>query len=319
MAIHKALILFISAISLTVGAQAQNRERIRYINKYKDLAVRQMKQYGIPASIIMAQACIESDNGKSALATRGNNHFGIKCHGWTGRTIRHNDDKRRECFRRYRNAEESFKDHSKFLRNGPRYQSLFKLKDYDYVRWAYGLKAAGYATNPQYAQILIGIIEKYQLYKLDGRSAPESLSGYDKTGTGEKLSKRELRRRRRAARKEERIARREARKRAKAAELKKAAEADIKKMRSSSQNDKSLEKKEIRTGSADNSTYEFSLKRKVYVKNGSKYIIATGRETYGSIAKEFSLFTRSVLKLNGVEKDGSVKKGTRVYISKRKK
>ena len=139
-----------------------------YINRYKDLAVSEMRRTGIPASITLAQGMIESDYGRSRLAREGNNHFGIKCHSdWTGPTIRHNDDRRNECFRKYRKPEESYYDHSDFLKSGSRYNSLFYLESSDYKGWAKGLKNAGYATNPDYANMLIRKIEEYRLMNFD--------------------------------------------------------------------------------------------------------------------------------------------------------
>lgn len=127
-----------------------------------------MQKHKIPASITLAQGCLESGDGNSALARRANNHFGIKCHdGWKGKKFRQDDDERNECFRKYDNAVDSYTDHSYFLTSRPRYSSLFDLKITDYKGWAHGLKAAGYATNPKYAQLLIDIIEEYQLYKYD--------------------------------------------------------------------------------------------------------------------------------------------------------
>lgn len=157
------LILFIG-----MQASAQNLTRRQYIEKYKDEAVKQMRKHKIPASITLAQGCLESNNGNSELARKANNHFGIKCHnGWKGKGYTHDDDKKDECFRKYESAEDSFTDHSYFLISGSRYNSLFDLKITDYKAWAHGLKAAGYATNPKYAQMLICIIEEYQLYKYD--------------------------------------------------------------------------------------------------------------------------------------------------------
>lgn len=141
-----------------------------YIKKYKNVAVREMKAYGIPASITLAQGILESGNGKSYLATEANNHFGIKCHqDWKGGRVYHDDDKKNECFRSYKNAEESFKDHSLFLSNRGRYSFLFDLKPTDYKAWAKGLKKAGYATNPKYPQLLIDLIERYELYQYDSK------------------------------------------------------------------------------------------------------------------------------------------------------
>ncbi len=138
-----------------------------YINQYKDLAIEQMLRYRIPASITLAQGVFESAAGKSDLVRQGNNHFGIKCHNWTGPTQYHDDDARGECFRVYMDARESYEDHSKFLARQPRYASLFSLGTTDYQGWARGLKQCGYATNPQYANKLIQIIELYNLNQYD--------------------------------------------------------------------------------------------------------------------------------------------------------
>ncbi len=141
-----------------------------YIDEYKELAVREMNRTGVPASITLAQGMIESDYGRSRLAKEANNHFGIKCHrGWKGATITHHDDKRNECFRKYKQADESFTDHSDFLKSGSRYSFLFDLKQDDYKGWARGLKKAGYATNPDYANMLIKKIEELGMYNFDSR------------------------------------------------------------------------------------------------------------------------------------------------------
>lgn len=155
-----------------VSATALNAQRRltaeEYIEKYKELAIIEQEIFGIPASVKMGQALLESDCGNSRLATLGNNHFGIKCKKeWTGETILHDDDALQECFRKYPSTEQSFRDHSEFLENSLRYQSLFLLEPTDYKGWARGLKDAGYATNPKYAELLIGMIERYELYALD--------------------------------------------------------------------------------------------------------------------------------------------------------
>jgi LysM repeat protein len=152
----------------TAGAQMRWNQRYQqYIDQYKDIAIEEMKKWGIPASITLAQGIFESGAGQSELALKGNNHFGIKCHGWQGRTIYHDDDRRGECFRAYSSPYESYEDHSRFLVNGQRYRSLFSLKKTDYQGWARGLKAAGYATNPRYANQLIELIQLYRLYEYD--------------------------------------------------------------------------------------------------------------------------------------------------------
>ena len=145
-----------------------NKDVAMYTSTYSEKAVSEMIRTGIPASITLAQGIIESDYGRSRLATKANNHFGIKCHSsWKGKRIYHDDDRKGECFRKYNSADESFIDHSEFLVNGSRYDFLFDLKQDDYRAWAKGLKKAGYATNPKYATMLIRMIEENQLYLYD--------------------------------------------------------------------------------------------------------------------------------------------------------
>ena len=166
----KKLITIVLCMVCCFALQAQTRSRQyeEYIKKYRDLAVEEMKRYHIPASITLAQGLLESGAGQSELARKSNNHFGIKCGGdWRGNTVSHDDDARGECFRAYKHPKESYEDHSKFLVNRPRYASLFKLQITDYKGWARGLKQAGYATNPRYADQLIGIIELYGLHQYD--------------------------------------------------------------------------------------------------------------------------------------------------------
>ncbi len=154
----------------TATAQAQmkwNQLYQTYIDQYKDLAIEEMLKYHIPASITLAQGLFESGAGRSVLSTQGNNHFGIKCHGWTGPSMSKDDDAVGECFRVYGNARESFEDHSKFLAKNARYARLFLLDQTDYRGWANGLKACGYATNPHYAKRLIDLIELYKLNQYD--------------------------------------------------------------------------------------------------------------------------------------------------------
>jgi len=155
--------------------QAQKRISAEtYINSYKDIAINEMKRSGIPASITLAQGMLESENGNSSLVVDGNNHFGIKCHDWTGKTMFKDDDSRNECFRKYKSADESFRDHTDFLLSKQRYNFLFEYKSTDYKNWAKGLKKAGYATNPRYDDMLINLIENNKLYYYDqGLTAAE--------------------------------------------------------------------------------------------------------------------------------------------------
>ena len=139
-----------------------------YIKKYAPAATKNMRFYKIPASITLAQGILESGHGKSTLAKKANNHFGIKCHKeWKGKSILHDDDAKDECFRSYKNPLRSYKDHSLFLVERDRYSSLFKLNRKDYKSWAIGLKAAGYATDPKYAEKLISLIERFKLNRFD--------------------------------------------------------------------------------------------------------------------------------------------------------
>jgi flagellum-specific peptidoglycan hydrolase FlgJ len=141
-----------------------------YIANYKDVAMSNMKSYGIPASIILAQGILESGAGKSSLAVTANNHFGIKCHNdWKGESVLKDDDAAQECFRKYNDPAESFKDHATFLTGRNRYASLFELSKDDYEAWAKGLRLAGYATDPNYPQKLISYIESYELYQYDSQ------------------------------------------------------------------------------------------------------------------------------------------------------
>jgi flagellum-specific peptidoglycan hydrolase FlgJ len=145
-----------------------NKHTLQYVRKYAPLAVLEMHEYKIPASITLAQGILESGNGRSGLATKSNNHFGIKCHtGWKGEKVYHDDDEKGECFRKYKYVRTSYKDHSKFLTGRKRYEKLFKLRKSDYKGWAKGLKKAGYATDKKYPKKLIKIIETYKLYEFD--------------------------------------------------------------------------------------------------------------------------------------------------------
>ena len=139
-----------------------------YVDNFKEIAKNNMKTHGIPASITLAQGILESGAGKGKLAQSANNHFGIKCHtGWTGESVKHDDDAAQECFRKYQHPSESYRDHSLFLTTRTRYSNLFKLDKGDYEAWAKGLKAAGYATDVKYPDKLIGLIERFELYKYD--------------------------------------------------------------------------------------------------------------------------------------------------------
>ena len=171
---------------LEKGNKSLNKHTLQYIKKYAPLAVLEMHKYDIPASITLAQGILESGNGRSQLASKSNNHFGIKCHtGWKGQKVYHDDDEKGECFRKYKFVETSYKDHSEFLSGRRRYANLFKLRKSDYKGWAKGLKKAGYATDKKYPKKIIKIIETYNLYEFDKFTKKDL-----KRGKIEKLKKR---------------------------------------------------------------------------------------------------------------------------------
>ncbi len=189
--------LFGSTVATAQPAEKKNTPQ-DYIDAYKDDAIREMQLFKVPASITLAQGMLESDNGNSALAVYANNHFGIKCHKeWCGETYTQDDDEKDECFRKYGSVYDSYVDHSEFLKTRPRYAFLFELKLTDYEGWAKGLKSAGYATDPKYADRLINIIERYKLNqydKLEGLSpvAVEPKKGQSHKTVSTNVSRREV-------------------------------------------------------------------------------------------------------------------------------
>jgi LysM repeat protein len=177
---------FFTLLSIISNAQISRQE---YINRYQLLAIEEMNRSGIPASITMAQGCLESGNGNSELSRKSNNHFGIKCKkGWRGKKVYFDDDHRNECFRSYTTVEESYIDHTNFLMNNPRYADLFRLDHTDYKGWAKGLKKAGYATAHDYDKRLIRIIEENKLHRLDLRMTLNEMSAFEQKSMGKNMS-----------------------------------------------------------------------------------------------------------------------------------
>jgi len=167
-----AVVLFVADGTVAPAQDLLTPEQ--YVAMYKDIAIREMKRMGVPAAITLAQGILETESGNSVLVKKSNNHFGIKCKSsWTAGSVTHDDDAAGECFRSYKNAEESYRDHSNFLRGSDRYSFLFRLDVKDYKAWAQGLKKAGYATNPSYPQILIKHIEQYNLQQYTLAAADE--------------------------------------------------------------------------------------------------------------------------------------------------
>lgn len=169
MKIKRIIVVLISVlfINLLGGAQTLSKSYLSYIEQYHEIAEKQQREHGVPASITLAQGLLESGAGQSYLSKSSNNHFGIKCSDWQGEKIYYDDDTKDECFRKYSQVLDSYEDHCAFLKSRPRYASLFELKPTDYEGWAFGLKKAGYATDPTYAYKLISIVENYSLHKFD--------------------------------------------------------------------------------------------------------------------------------------------------------
>lgn len=185
---RKGLITLLFLLARVISPAQQQEKVLQYIAQYKDIAIAEMKRTGVPAAITLAQGIHESGFGLGKLAVNANNHFGIKCKSnWTGESVQHDDDARGECFRKYPSAEDSYKDHSDFLKASPRYASLFVLSPTDYEGWANGLKNAGYATNPKYPQVLIKLINDYNLqeYTLLALGNTGNGNGTANTTTGE--------------------------------------------------------------------------------------------------------------------------------------
>ena len=276
----KVLIAIALILGLSVSAQREaGSPQERYISRYASIAINEMYRTGVPASITLAQGIIESRSGQSALAADGNNHFGIKCHNsWKGRTMLVDDDRRNECFRVYDSAEESFRDHSDFLRYRDRYKFLFDFQTTDYKSWAYGLKQAGYATDPAYATKLIKCVEDYNLTRYDRMTVAEALAeGGAEAETPVSQD-----------------------------ELEGIPESPLK-----------IEAGELFRGKAGEE-YRFSLSRTLYSRNGVPFLYAVEGETYASIAKNNHLLLREILKFNDLPGGGELHAGDVVYLEPKK-
>lgn len=267
-----------------------------YIYKWRHVAVEHMEVYGIPASITMGQAILESGYGNGYLARVANNHFCIKCKGsWTGATITHADDNPNDCFRVYDSAEESFRDHADFLNSGSRYDFLFSYDADDYKNWAKGLKKAGYATAPDYAERLINIIERYNLHLLDKKNGIKQYDDY--------LAKRDD------------------------IDLSKLQQITAPKEESKEESQSTVEEVvcDIATAYADSGidpnnfrvTINAHKGYNVYLTNRSHYVVAKKGDTYESLAKLFSVSAGNLRRFNDVERKAQLKEGDIVYIERK--
>lgn len=299
--------VFLSAVVMLLSAVDTPQKD--YIDKYSSLAVAEMYRSGVPASITLAQGMLESRNGLSALAAEGNNHFGIKCHtDWKGKSMKVDDDRKGECFRVYDDAYESFKDHSDFLRYRPRYQFLFDYDITDYKAWAHGLKKAGYATDPQYAAKLIKIIEENSLSQYDSKTPSQMGVAVVETVDGdvivEESGEVEIPREAKSGKKVKV-------KKVRKASKKTSAELIIEDIPESPS---SLSEPRA----AANEGMVYSLDRKVYAQNGVPFVYANDGDTYDSIASEYNLFRKEILRFNDLTVSKQLAPGTVVYIQSKK-
>lgn len=270
--------LFGSGFSLF--AQQRNQAYVDYIQKYAHIAVSEQAKFGIPASITLAQGLLESGAGKSELAVKSNNHFGIKCHtGWTGERTYHDDDAENECFRKYKNVSESYDDHSLFLTSRPRYADLFSLKATDYKGWAHGLKKAGYATDPNYANKLIKIIEDYGLHQLDTQGS---------LGSGYQMVTEK--------------------------------ESDFNTNNQSGKKaDKKRNVRKNRRNATTAMGYVPAYRQhEVERTNGVRCVVAQAGDTYASIADEFDLQESDLLRFNDLNSVQQLEQGEKVYLAPKK-
>ncbi len=256
---------------------------VNYLNSYRDLAIKEMHRTGIPASITLAQGMLESDYGRSTLARKGNNHFGIKCHSdWKGEKVYHDDNRKGECFRSYRSAEDSYRDHSDFLVNGSRYKDLFKLSSTDYKGWAHGLKKAGYATDPNYPSLLIRKIDEYGLHVYDTgyrKSSAKSIVKADPAIPEEKSTQEVV--------VPEKV------------EIKAQAEAEI--------------AKPVTGDNISGKVITYGTSR-IEEVNGVQYVIVREGDTFESLAEEFQLLSWEVSRYNDLPPNASLQPGQIIYL-----
>ena len=287
-------------VSLGVGAQKWNQTYQNYIDKYKDLAISQMQRYGIPASITLAQGVYESGAGTSMLATTANNHFGIKCHGWTGRSVEKNDGTNETCWRAYDSVSESYEDHSKFLAGNSRYASLFDYSSTDYKSWAKGLKACGYATSSDYPNKLIAIIELYNLSQYD---SPVSASYTPVANAGTSSSSKSST---------------SSSKHSSAATSKKASSG-----KSSKSASKRSDYKQNRQVAYRKSKSAVKVapgqEHKIYHYNDNFYVYARKGDTFASIGEEMGVSAYNLARYNEIDQEYQLRAGDIVYLCRKQK
>ena len=313
----RRLLITIMVGLVTVAASAQSPIE-KYIAQWAPTAVREMYRSGVPASITLAQGILESRYGLSTLAADGNNHFGIKCHkDWTGKKQYHDDDAKGECFRVYDTADESFRDHSDFLRYRDRYKFLFDLETTDYKSWAYGLKKAGYATDPGYPGKLIKYIEDYKLYEYDTMQLDQTSVLEEKAEAIEKKDVKKDVKVKEQPSKEKTKAQKKSVKESKRKKAKKKSSADDELTGQIPQSPLSLEEPK-RIDKSQLEEFKFSLTREAYSKNGVPFVTSVEGETYSTIAARYGLFLKEILKYNDLTAPQELLPGTVVYLQAKK-
>lgn len=322
-------VLFLLVVVFVSYAAPADSPQERYIEKWAPTAVREMYRSGVPASITLAQGLLESGFGNSPLATEGNNHFGIKCHSdWKGKSMKKDDDSKGECFRVYDDAEESFRDHSDFLRYQDRYKFLFDFDTKDYESWAYGLRKAGYATDPAYPAKLIKNIEEFNLARFDsmtqaevsgavaGTSAPSEPGPEARPEPAEEPVKEAKAGTAVAAVKDGKAVKEE-----KMAEKK----SDPKVVQHQAEvipdvippSPNTIEQV-VEVLPQASEEFHFSLSKQVLMKNGVPFVLSMVGDSYSDIAKLNGLFLREVLKFNEVSRKDRLQPGTVVYLRMKK-
>jgi len=323
---RKILMFILSCASLVILSASQKKALTPqeiYISRFSSLAVEEMYRSGVPASITLAQGLLESRYGLSDLAVKGNNHFGIKCHNtWQGERMFHDDDLKGECFRSYDSPEESFRDHSDFLRYRDRYKFLFDLDITDYKSWAHGLKKAGYATDPAYPAKLIRLIEEYSLYEFDRPQKKDRgdrhLYKGTKNNTVEESSQIEETAEERPERSKKKQAK--AQKQDRRKKKNEPMEEPVEEMVIPESPSRIEAVKVLDEG--PKAEFRFPLSRQMYSMNGVPFVYSAKGETYSSIAKSFDLFKKEILKFNdlpvGTDLNAELAPGTLVYVQAKK-
>lgn len=310
----RILLMLVFFLSCAFGSYAAEDDRVKspqviYIEQFATLAVEEMYRSGVPASITLAQGLLESGAGRSELAVRANNHFGIKCHNsWEGGRVYHDDDRKGECFRSYPSPEESFRDHSDFLRYRDRYKFLFELERGDYKGWAHGLRKAGYATDRSYPDKLIKLIEDYRLNEYDRKSLEWA---YEPKG---EVYDRNEAERRRQEKKMKRASRKAERKTAKEQQTTTHTSSPV----AIPASPLSIEQAQP-LDDMQREEFSFVISRRMYSLNGVPFVYSVEGETYESIAETYHLFKKEILRFNDLEADAPLAPGTVVYVQAKKR